>query len=330
MKPRKAWCKITYNGKDITEETGSMIGNISFTDPADGESDSLSIDMSDRDRRWITDWLPETGAILGATLCTENWNEDGETAERELGEFTLDTYSFSGMPLSVKLGGVSAPKETDFDTTEKTKTWENVTLEEIAGDIAESAGMELFYDCEEITIEAVEQDSKTDSAFLKGQCETYDVSMKIYQRRMVLFSKREYKKREAVRTFDGFGEFENISWNTSLPYTGAKMIYTNSDTEEEISVQIGTEERMLTVTGSADSEADARKKVKAALNKANDEATTMSISIMGSPDLYAGCNVEIINCGAMDGKYYINKASHTIGGGYKTSLDLSRYVEEIG
>ena len=48
----------------------------------------------------------------------------------------------------------------------------------------------------------------------------------------------------------------------------------------------------------------------------------MQIRIPGNPDLCATQCVEITGLGAANGKYYIRKATHTVGSKYETSLDM--------
>lgn len=107
------------------------------------------------------------------------------------------------------------------------------------------------------------------------------------------------------------------------------MAYTNPDSEEEVEMKVGTEQRMLSVSGKADSKDDAEKKIKAEVNKANENQTTLSITIPGNPDLVSSQCVNITGLKVADGKYYIKKVTHSVCGGYKTSLELSKVVPSI-
>ena len=324
MLPRSASIRVSYNGKDITDSIGSIIKSASYTDPASGESDTLDLTLSDRDQRWIKDWLPEKGAVLTASLSVQNWDADGDTFVQSIGSFTLDRFSFTGMPLEVTLSGISAPLDKAFSATERTKTWEQVTLQQIASDIAGRAGLSVFYDADEITIKAAEQSEQTDSDFLEQMCEKYNICLKVYDKKLVLFSRKRYKEKAAAVTFRGFSAFESLSWETSLPYTGASLTYTDPDKEEEVTYKTGTDERLLTVSDSADSAADAQLKCEAALEEANHSATTLTVTVKGLPTVYAGQCAQVTGCGAMDGKYYIDKVTHSIGSGFTTDLEMSR------
>ncbi len=72
-----------------------------------------------------------------------------------------------------------------------------------------------------------------------------------------------------------------------------------------------------------------KKKIKAEVNKANENQTTLSITIPGNPDLVSSQCVNVTGLEVADGKYYIKKVTHSVGGGYKTSLELSKVVPSI-
>ena len=50
MDPRKATASVSYNGKRIDTKLAEYLQSFSYTDVASGESDSLSLNINDRDR----------------------------------------------------------------------------------------------------------------------------------------------------------------------------------------------------------------------------------------------------------------------------------------
>lgn len=61
MRTRRAEMDLTWNGAAVTTK---MIGNkntVTYADAASGEADSLEIAINDRDRQWVTAWLPKPG-----------------------------------------------------------------------------------------------------------------------------------------------------------------------------------------------------------------------------------------------------------------------------
>ena len=84
-----------------------------------------------------------------------------------------------------------------------------------------------------------------------------------------------------------------------------------------------TDGKPLKTVTRASSPADAQRKAKAKLYEANKKEVTGSMSLMGDSSLVAGEVVLIIGAGKFDGKYKINKATHSLGSGYITTIDLN-------
>ena len=68
MNTRRAYVDLIYNGTAATAEISGFVTDISYTDPASGEADSLDITLQDRDRRWTGAWIPVAGDTLAATI----------------------------------------------------------------------------------------------------------------------------------------------------------------------------------------------------------------------------------------------------------------------
>ena len=64
MDPRKATASVSYNGKRIDTKLAEYLQSFSYTDVASGESDSLSLNINDRDRKWIKSWFPSKGDTM--------------------------------------------------------------------------------------------------------------------------------------------------------------------------------------------------------------------------------------------------------------------------
>ena len=112
-------------------------------------------------------------------------------------------------------------------------------------------------------------------------------------------------------------------------YTGGEFTYTSPDTEKEIKVTVGKGSRILKQSGKADSKADAERKIKAAVAKANHGKTKLSATIVGNASLVASQCVQVVGLGKLSGKYYIDTITHNVSGsgGYTMDLEMS-LVEE--
>lgn len=314
---------VVYEGASQFSIVNDRIKSFSYSDKSNGESDSISVDIYDRERDWLNKHFPKKGHKLKSSLICF----DGSSEKLfDCGRFTIDDISISGEPLSVSLKAVSSPALTGFSATERSKVWKNITIQNIANDIAKRAGIKLFYDADTIRISSVEQSNKTDSAFLSELCKDYGICMKVYSDRIILYSLQKAIDREYVNTIDK-SEMESWSFNTSLDgyYTGGELTYSNTD-GNDIKYSVGSGSRILKITDKKPANyAEAERMIKAAVLFANLETTTLSFSCQGRVDIVASQNIRIKGIGnEIDGVYYILSVSHSISGGFKTSFEAAK------
>ncbi len=332
MNPRKATASVLYNGKNIDTKLAEFLRSFSYTDVAEGESDSLSLVINDKERKWIKEWFPSKGDSLSATIRLENWSKENQTETLSCGSYIIDDFSFSGTPIQLKLEAIAIPAESGFKKTQRTKTYENTTLENIAKEVAKRAGVECYYEAGGVSIEKVEQSEKDDCSFLNELVKLYGYAMKIYKKKIVIFSEAAYEKRESVATLTEQDIEPNWSWNTTLDgkYTGAIYEYTNNDKNQTFNVTVGGGSRILKVTDSANTLKEAEKITLAKLNDANKDDTTMSLTVtMANRRIIATSCVTIKGLGKLDGKYYVKSATWDIGGGCKQKLELRKVQERF-
>lgn len=328
MTTRKAQVEITYNGAAVSTKLARYETEITYTDPASGEADSLDITLHDRNRQWTTAWVPLLGDTITAAIAVSDWTHPGDTRTLPCGFFILDSYEYSGWPAAVNLSAVSVPAEGSFRATERTKTWEDVTILEIGKEIAKRAGISIVWDVDgtPFSLKSVEQSEQTDCEFFADLCGTYGLAMKVYAQKIVVYDREAYKKKDPAGTISE-EEITTWSWSKNLAgtYTGGEYTYTDPITETEIKATVGTGTRILKKSGKADSQADAERKIKAAVADANHGSTKLSLTTVGRPDLVASQCVTVVGLGELSGKYYIDSAAHHVAGsgGYTTDLELS-------
>lgn len=316
-KARRKYLSIIYNGVEIWKDLSEYIQNFTYVDSLD-ESDTISITLSDRDLKWSRTWLPEKGDVISPSIILENWNEEGEKMTVPCGTFLVDDFSFSSPPFICTINGVSAPVNTCFKETENTKTWEAATVRLIAGEIAEKYGLELVYEsAEEIKVAKAEQDKQPDSEFLRSICEKYGMGLKVYSNKLVIWDLKQYFEKTPAFTIQP-EMLSKWSYNSTMQgvYTGAKVSYLNPGNSKTIDIMIGTEERLYKTNQKADNEADARRIGESALRNANRKERKMSITLPPKMSLYATANVQLSGFGNLDGKYFVERVSHSLSGKY--------------
>lgn len=330
---RRAEVEIVYEGKDITTPINEYLESFTYEDIASGESDRISISMHDINRQWMDSWMPNKGDRINAYLVLYNWENDNTVNKLYCGEFELDDMSFSGRPLSCELGATSIPRDEPFNTQSRTKTWENISIQQIAQEIAGRASVELYYEADDIVIEILEQNEQTDCSFLYSICEDYGLAMKVYSNKIIIFDEEMYENKASVCAID---ETDMSKWeyNSTIAgtYTGANIRFTDPNNEEEYMVVIGGGNRILEINESTDSIEDAERKGIARLNNENKKAITLSATIKTDIRILAGTCVDITGLGSrINGKYYVDEAkiSKTGSSTCQTKLTLHRVVPRI-
>ena len=335
--PRKAAVNITYTPKGgKAKRTASTMAEynegFSYTDAATGQSDTISLKVDNRDLRWANKWLPKKGDKIKAVIKVKSWQKDGADQSFTCGKFCCDDLSYTGPALSCTIGGVSVPEGQAFRSTERTYTWERVTIEEMARKIGKRYKLAVTYDAPKITIKSMEQKGKTDCDFLNGVCNDYGLYIKVYYGKIIIYSVETYEAKKAVKTFS-INDFEDWSYNTTLvgTYTGATIKYTRGDDDKELSLTVGGGKRILNISEKVDSKADAELKACAKVNKENREAVTMSATIMADLKIVAGVCIQIKDAYQLNGKYFVDKVKHDIGanGAYTMQLELHKVQTRI-
>lgn len=331
MNPRKADVSLMYNGTNATGQISSYLNSFEYTDQAAGTSDSISITVNDRDHKWIGSWFPVKGDKLQPTIIVQNWNKSGDRLSLPCGLFTVDDFSFSGGPIRLKIDAVALPASTSFKTESITETYEKTSIKEIGEKIAGRAGIALYFEATDISIEKVEQNNQNDCEFFTGLVEKYGLALKIYNNKLVVFSEADYESKPAKYVLTPADFDPSWSWDTKLDgtYTGVNYQYTNSEKNKTFTVNAGTTERVLTCNEPADNMTEATAIALAAVNNANKDTTTMSISLMARPGLIASDCVQISGLKKLDGKYYIVSIRHSVGSGYKMTLELRKVIARI-
>lgn len=313
---RRALISVNYEHVNITDEVAGSVKTLTYTDVASGKSDSLSISLQDRDRKWMGSWAPQKGDHIGATATFQDWDGEGDSWSIFCGSFEVDDIAMSGPPPACTIGAVSIPRSTAFNEEERTKNWEEVTVKEIAEEIAARAGISLYYEAEEIPIKSMEQDKQTDCKFLYSVCEKYGLAMKVFAEKIVIFDEAVYEAAQPVTElkYEDFAAGYQYKSTLEGTYTGAKIAYSDPGTGEDHIVTVGGGDRIKEINEEADSAADAQKKAVAALNNANKNDTKFSGTVKARRELLASRCVSISGFGVPDGTYYLDKVVTKISG----------------
>ncbi|MCI8768370.1 MAG: hypothetical protein K1W32_09925 [Schaedlerella sp.] len=332
--PRRVSAGFRFNGKNMKEELKDYLTSVTYTDVASGSSDQLDITIQNIEMDWLNRKYPVKGDRVDGTITFRNWEKEGRDKRLSCGIFVLDNIKYSGGPLAAQFGCLAIPANGSFQTRERTKTWKEVTVHGIAKEIAGKYGLQLNCSGPDVKINSIEQSQKTDSAFLYEICNTYGMSMKVYNNAIVIYDQtsQEKKSSSAELTRESFVD-DNWEYEDALVgiYTGARISYKSGNDSEEISVYVGMKaenaagSRVLKIDETADSVSDAYHKAAAKVNRSNESATKLSGEIWPNPKICAGATVRVKGMGKANGKYFVEKSTIEVSGsGTKQNVEMHR------
>lgn len=334
METRRARIKLWYEGKNITDDIAPDLKGFSYTENASGSADDINIELKDDAGKWISAWAPTKGDLIKPTMMTTNWRYEGDSQHLACGAFLIDEPRYSGRPRTLNLGAIATPADTGFMTIEKSYTWQKATIEQIARTIADTAGIGLVFDSSvNPLIHFIEQSETPDGSFLFNLCQDNGLAMKLYNQKMVIFNEAEYEGQEVVATIR---ESDTIRWDardswTDTGYDGCKIAYTHPKTGKTLAYTFKpsgkTGSKLYQLNETADSLAEAQRKAQAKLRELNKNEHTMALELPGNLNWFASQTVQIEDFGKFDGKYYIDRISRRIGGGFTMSIEIHQVLE---
>lgn len=344
MEARRISVIIKYNNKDISVDISKYLKIISYTDNLSGEADDLQITLEDKAGLWQSTWIPEKGALLDVMLQQKYWQTLSALPQSlRLGLFEIDEITSSGYPSEVQIKAVSVPDNNTLRGTERSRSWEKAKLQVIANDIASAAGMSLFWDTEENPVlDRVEQTEQSDLSFLYAICKDKGLALKISDKKIIVFDEAKYEaekakitivkpgtvyKKESGMKYLFVGTGYSLRTKIRDIYAACRVSYQQGSSKsniEETYTVAGKKGKTLQVNEQVESVAEALNLAKKRLREKNKDEVTGSLNMLGNFVLLSGVTVNLLGFGAFDDKYLITRASHDIGSGYTTNIDVRR------
>lgn len=326
---RRAVVVVKYLGVDITQDIAPNLLSFTYNDN-EGKSDDIQIDLEDRDRKWQKPWLPHKGDTIIASIRLENWRKENEVLQLNCGTFYIDDVAFKGPPDTISIKALSVPFVSGGKETEHTRAWENAMLSVILGDVAASSGLSLLFDAPDQLYDRVDQIRKTDLAFAKTLAKREGLAIKVTDKQMVIYDEASYESKGSVRSITrGEDDVLSYSFNDTAAeeqYKKVEVSYFDNAKKKVIKYTYdvpGVEEGpTLKVNKRAKNLDEAMRWAKAEARNKNKGARKGSITVVGDERLVQGVTVDVQNFGAFDSKYFIEKSSHKVTGGYKTDIAL--------
>jgi phage protein D len=251
------------------------------------------------------------------------------------GEFEIDEIQFSGYPKQLDIKAISAPPSGSSRKEQKTKAWEKVKLEQILGDVAESVGYKAVYDVDrDVIYDRKDQNNESDLSFLQKLCKEQDYCLKVSDNQLIIYDADKYEQSPAQFTLtDRDIESYTLKTQSHDLYTACKVEYYDEDKKEANNYTYTSDNggmvtgQTLIVKKRVKSLAEAKELAERSLRTKNKNETvaTFSVSIDMDNRLFnATTTFNIVGFGMYDGKYIIDKATHSISSGYRISIEAHK------
>ena len=329
MRTRRTEAKVIIAGKDVTKDIEQYLMSVSYTDVLEGESNTAQISLHDRERLFIADWFPKRGD--SAQIILQKSDDSVDFGLFEIDEID-NKVSSSGNTASIKLNSIA--NKSELRSIDKSRSWEKVKLSKIAKDLTEEAGMDLFFDAEDVEIERAEQKETSNLKFLHKLCKDNGLCLRVANNQVIIFDAERYEAKDAIKTLTyGDGEILSFSGKATISkiYKSARVKYRHGKQAEKIDYTFDdpakSEGMTLEINKHVESPAEAEKLAKKELRKKNQDEIKVQLQVIGEFEYLAGQNIELADFGFYSGKYCIEKATHSVGKGYTCSLELRRCLK---
>lgn len=168
-------------------------------------------------------------------------------------------------------------------------------------------------------------------AFAFDLCKKYNLAMKLYNEKLVVFDQTDYEGKKAKCKVDraAMQSFSAVKSMTKL-YDGVQISYSDGkkDKTYKYKYKISKGSRILKVTDKAESLQDAEIKAKSKLLEFNRKCQTVTFKVMGDTKYIASSVIEITGMGKLNGNYYIDSVKHTKApkSGYTCDISAHKVV----
>jgi hypothetical protein len=172
MTARRAAISLTLeDGTDLADKVRPRLLSLRLSEKREDDADEIDLMLQNTDGALA---IPRTGVRLALALGWES-GADVPLGLVDKGRFTIDEIELSGPPDTIAIKGRSADL-TGALRKRETRSWRNTTLGTVLGEIASRHGRtaRIAADLAARAIEVIEQEGKSDMAFVRDLGKRYD------------------------------------------------------------------------------------------------------------------------------------------------------------
>lgn len=318
--------KVIAAGINITRQIKDRLLGLVVTDEAGFKSDTVEITLDDRDNAIE---IPPPGALL---MIFMGYKETGLVL---MGVFTADEVVAKGPPDRITIRGKAADLGGSIKE-QKTRNWDNKTIEDIVGTIAGEHDLEpkVAKALKSFNYEHLDQTDESDINLLTRIGKDHDAIATIKAGTLLFIGKGEGKTASGTSMIPRpITKSGKISWSMTLATRGnfkaVEAHWHNEATgqKETVTAGEGRPNKRLRHVHSSKVEAENAAKAKLGEFKRGDD--TLSITMPGDPLVAA--EGQIFAYGfriGVSGLWSITSARHELsGGGFTTSIKTEKPKE---
>jgi phage protein D len=204
LQVRAARPSIELSGKDFFSALAPYFISMTYTDNCDGEkADDFTLELADRDKRFISDWMPDKGTFLDASIIAERWFAPNAAALKlDCGRFWIDSVEFKLPEHNVEVKATSIPTDIHIKSSDETRGWEKDSLQHIAEQIAQENKMDGvdWRAQSNPRYTRVEQVEESGLAFLKARAEDAKIAIKVSRNKIIFYDEQQLEDAAAQFT----------------------------------------------------------------------------------------------------------------------------------
>ncbi len=310
---------IDADNKDITTAIRQRLLSLRITDVAGYDSDTLEITIDDREG--IVS-LPPTGALLRVSLGYEN-------NLQLMGRFVVDELRLSGPSMKLTITARAADFKQQLKQ-QKTRAWENITIDGIVSTIAASHELEpiISSPLSDTLIFRIDQTDESDLHFLTRLGKDHDAIAKPTNKKLIFAPRGEAKTASGQPMAPvSLTRIQLSSWSARLSdrnkYQSVTAYYHDTSEGQRIPVTAGQGEPRYTLRNNQPDIATAQQAAFAKFKSLNRGSGSLSFTMPGNPDLMAETPITILGIRTgIDGRWIATRVIHELSSsGYITTVE---------
>ena len=317
--------RIRANDQDITSALSNNLISLNLTDEAGNKADSLTLILSDNSPGYQ---LPKSGAKL------ELWLGYDDQA-KSMGVYIVSDIELSGPPSKMTIKASAAPLSSNSGSfgqlqTQKTRSWDNVSLGDMVRTIAKEQGLKpaVAERFDKIIIPHIDQTSESDINLLTRLAKDHDAMVKPTAGRL-LFTEKSNGKTTSGKNLPVIELMPKdiTNWKVSITdrskYASVTTRWQDTTTGEEKTATAGEGGPALKITHSYSDQAAAEAAAKARYQSLQRGASRLSIGCPGSPELFAEGRLSLKGFrSGVDGEWVMTRVTHKLdASGYSCSVE---------